>query len=309
MVLRHAPNASGVHFLASAPVVARLVRSARVGPGDLVVDLGAGTGAVTAPLAATGARVLAVERDPAFVRRLARRFADRPAVRVVHADVRSVPLPRRPYAVVANLPFAVTTDLLRRLLAPAPHEPRRGSRGDRAGVRGGSREDRGGVRGGSRDNRGGLRGAELIVEWGLAARLAAACPRDLESAWWAARYALVVRARVPARCFAPAPAVDAAHLSIRPVGLDAAAERVLWTLLRAGFAAPGRPAVAMAGSLLPRRRAHRVLVASGIDPPAPVAAITNDGWRRLATDLAADPGLHWPALPRHLYTGDPTRKT
>ena len=268
---RSAPNKSGVHFLSSGRVVGRLVRAAGLRAGDLVMDFGAGTGALTGPLAGTGARVLAVERDAAFVRRLERRFADRPSVRVVHGDVRSVPLPRRSYSVVASIPFAVSTVLLRRLLGPA--------------------------RGGGP---GGFRGADLIVEWGLAARVAAGVPRDAEAAWWSARYDLDLRSRVAAGCFSPAPAVDAAHLSIRPAGLDGAAERALWAVLRAGFAAPGRPAADLLGSWLPRRRAHRVMVASGIDPPAPVRTIDATGWRRLATTLATDAGPRWPALPRHL---------
>jgi 23S rRNA (adenine-N6)-dimethyltransferase len=285
---RSAPNKSGVHFLSSERVVGRLVRAAALRPGDLVLDFGAGTGALTGPLAATGARVLAVERDAAFVRRLERRFADRPSVRVVHGDVRSVPLPRRSYAVVASIPFAVSTVLLRRLLTPA-----RASLAPRGG-----REDGGLARGGRGD--GGIRGADLIVEWGLAARVAADRPRDVEAAWWGARYDIGISGRVPAGCFSPAPAVDAAHLSIRPAGLDGTAERALWAVLRAGFAAPGRPAVEVLGSWLPRRRAHRVLVASGIDPPAPAKAISVTGWRQLATTLATEPGPRWPALPRHL---------
>ncbi|WP_390623929.1 rRNA adenine N-6-methyltransferase family protein [Fodinicola feengrottensis] len=93
-----------------------MLRSARPAAGDLIVEFGPGQGALTAPLSRTGARILAIERDPAFVRRLERRFAGQ--VRVVHADLRDVPLPRRPYAVVANVPFAVSTALVRRLLHP-----------------------------------------------------------------------------------------------------------------------------------------------------------------------------------------------
>jgi hypothetical protein len=52
------PGAAGVHFL-DGRSAARLVAEVRVGPGDLVLDLGAGLGAVTGPLAATGARVVA----------------------------------------------------------------------------------------------------------------------------------------------------------------------------------------------------------------------------------------------------------
>ena len=95
----------------------RLVDAAEVRPGDLVVDVGAGTGALTAPLVAAGARVLAVELHPGRARLLRERFADDP-VRVLQIDAADLRLPNRPFRVVANPPFAITTTLLRRLLGP-----------------------------------------------------------------------------------------------------------------------------------------------------------------------------------------------
>ena len=80
-----------------------------------MLDLGAGHGAVTAALLDAGARVVAVELDRRAAKLLERRYPD---ARVVHGDLLAVPLPRRPYRVVANLPFATTTATLRRLLDP-----------------------------------------------------------------------------------------------------------------------------------------------------------------------------------------------
>ena len=96
---------------------ARLVADAGVSPGDLVVDAGAGDGALTAVLVAAGARVVAVELHPGRVAALRRRFAGAP-VTVVRADVADLRLPRRPFAVVANPPFAASAALLRRRTAP-----------------------------------------------------------------------------------------------------------------------------------------------------------------------------------------------
>jgi 23S rRNA (adenine-N6)-dimethyltransferase len=111
------PNASGTHFL-PARLAAEIVRHARVGAGDLVLDLGAGRGALTAPLAATGARVVAVEINPGYAESLRRSFAGTPNVSVVAGDLRRIPLPQRDFRVVANIPFDTTTELLRRLLDP-----------------------------------------------------------------------------------------------------------------------------------------------------------------------------------------------
>jgi 23S rRNA (adenine-N6)-dimethyltransferase len=95
---------------------ARIVADAHIAPGDLVLDIGAGTGALTAPLVAAGARVLAFELHPGRATRLEERFARDP-VKVVRADAADLRLPRRLFKVVANPPFTVTVALLRRLLA------------------------------------------------------------------------------------------------------------------------------------------------------------------------------------------------
>jgi 23S rRNA (adenine-N6)-dimethyltransferase len=65
---------------------------------------------------ATGARVIAVESHPRRAGELRHRFTGR-RVKVVQADARDLRLPRRPFAVVANPPFSITTSLLRRLLS------------------------------------------------------------------------------------------------------------------------------------------------------------------------------------------------
>jgi 23S rRNA (adenine-N6)-dimethyltransferase len=92
-----------------------LVRLAGVSAGDLVVDVGAGTGGLTAAAARQGARVLAVELHPARVAALRARFEGDGRVRVVCADAADLRLPGRPFKVVANPPFAISASVVRRL--------------------------------------------------------------------------------------------------------------------------------------------------------------------------------------------------
>ncbi|QGG96180.1 rRNA adenine N-6-methyltransferase family protein [Actinomarinicola tropica] len=104
----------GWHRLAD-DAARKVVARTPVRPGDLVVDLGAGCGALTRHLVAAGAEVIAVELHPERLAELRRRFAGHP-VTVVRADVRDLRLPRRPFRVVANPPFEATDAILRRLL-------------------------------------------------------------------------------------------------------------------------------------------------------------------------------------------------
>ena len=83
--------------------------------GELVLDLGAGEGALTAHLLLAGARVVAVELHPGRAATLRRRFA---GATVVHADAASLRLPGRPFRVVASPPYGITASLLGLLLAP-----------------------------------------------------------------------------------------------------------------------------------------------------------------------------------------------
>jgi 23S rRNA (adenine-N6)-dimethyltransferase len=262
-----AGNYHGIHLLRSRQVVRGLLESAAVGPGDLVLDLGAGPGTLTGALADTGARILAVERDPDFVARLHRRFGDRPEVRVVPGDLRDIPLPRRPFQVVASIPYALSTLLVRRLLSP-PHRP--------------------------------LRAADLVVEWGFGKRIAAPYGRDLEAAWWGARFDIRVVRRVSSAAFRPRPRVDSAHLTIRPrngVG-SRRTLRALHALLVPAYADPGRSLRGVLAGTVPRSAAARIAATAGLSPSTTAGQVGVAEWGELARLLSAERASQLPALPR-----------
>lgn len=110
------PPRWGFHRLDSR-WAATLVADADVRSGELVLDVGAGAGALTGPLLAKGARVVAVELHASRASAL-RAAYPASAVTVVVADAADLRLPRRPFRVVANPPFGITTALLKRLTAP-----------------------------------------------------------------------------------------------------------------------------------------------------------------------------------------------
>lgn len=106
----------GQHFLVDAEALDRLVAAAELQPGETVLDLGAGPGAIAERCAAAVAprgKVLAVEVDPSLAAALRHRRL--PGVEVVEGDAMALALPRVD-AVVANPPFRVAAPLLLRLL-------------------------------------------------------------------------------------------------------------------------------------------------------------------------------------------------
>jgi 23S rRNA (adenine-N6)-dimethyltransferase len=241
----------GRHALRSRVFADELVRAAGIVPGALVLDLGAGGGVLTRALVAAGARVQAVELDPAALRELGTRFGGDRRVEVLAADASRMPLPDEPFAVVANLPFAAGTAILRRLLC---------------------------------DPRVQLTQLDAIVEWGLAAKRAAIWPSTLLGCTWGAWYELSVVRRVPRACFAPPPSVDAAVLratrrsdALVPPGRAAQYE----ALLRRSFAA-GAPL----DRILPRRLVSRVALEHGFDPHARARDLDARQWASLFRALS-----------------------
>ncbi len=111
----------GQHFLVDPNIVRRIVEVAAVGPGNQVLEVGAGAGTLTRGLAATGARVVAYEVDERLRPLLEEVVGDAAEVRFADATrVDPITWEGR-WVMVANLPYNVGTPLLLDLLRHAPH--------------------------------------------------------------------------------------------------------------------------------------------------------------------------------------------
>jgi len=103
----------------------RIVEIASVGPDAHVLEIGAGLGSLTVPLARTGAEVVAVELDRFLIPALEEVVGEFPRVRVVVADAVSAEWKSlldhgHEWVVVANLPYNVGVPVVMRLLRPSP---------------------------------------------------------------------------------------------------------------------------------------------------------------------------------------------
>ncbi len=122
--MSHTPRKRfGQHFLLDSSVIDAIVRAIGARPGDAVIEIGPGLGALTEPLRASGARLTLIELD----RDLAARWRSAAGVELVQADVLTVDFGElarnagRPLRVVGNLPYNISTPILFRLLEFAPH--------------------------------------------------------------------------------------------------------------------------------------------------------------------------------------------
>ncbi|MGH3545598.1 MAG: rRNA adenine N(6)-methyltransferase family protein [Mycobacteriales bacterium] len=174
------PITHGAHYLADW-AVRRILDTLPPHSGELVVDLGAGLGALTVPLARQGATVIAVEQHPATAAALRRRVASLD-VTVVERDLRDFRWPSGPFRIVANPPFGLSVWLLHEL---TQHRPAA------------------------------LRDASLLLQRGFVRQLTNP-PIDGRTARWQQAAEFTELLQLPATAFTPAPRVGASLLHLVP---------------------------------------------------------------------------------------------
>ena len=107
------------NFLRDPRLADHLVRLAALDANDTVLEIGPGSGVLTARLVGRCRQVLAIEKDATLASRLTRRFASERAVAIFAADFLEFPLPSSRYKVFANIPFAITTAIVGKLTTGA----------------------------------------------------------------------------------------------------------------------------------------------------------------------------------------------
>lgn len=249
----------GQNFVADPNTVRRIAALARVGPGDDVVEIGAGLGSLTLALAETGAEVTAIEVDAGVAEALEQIVAAAPNVTVVRGDAMTMDwaglLAGREVVLVANLPYNVATPLVCDLLDGVPE----------------------------------VRRLLVMVQREVAERFAAS-PRtpaygavSVKIAYWAT--ARVV-GHVPASVFVPRPNVESALVAIERRPRPATEPGPLFELVRAGFGQRRK--------MLRRSLAGRVtdeqFAAAGVAPTARPEELDVDEWCRLTDAVIASGG-------------------
>lgn len=119
----NAKKSLGQNFLHSEGALRSMLDAAHVVPGDTVLEIGPGRGALTKALLDAGARVIAIEKDDALIEPLTTLFADALTagqLTLVHDDALTVDvgtLVTCPYKLIANIPYYITGALIERFLS------------------------------------------------------------------------------------------------------------------------------------------------------------------------------------------------
>jgi 16S rRNA (adenine1518-N6/adenine1519-N6)-dimethyltransferase len=266
----------GQNFLIDPEALATIVAAAELTSADTVIEVGPGLGVLTWELVRRAGHVYAVELDKRLAARLREEFADAPltivqadVLRVVPGDIQSAvgssqpsALSPQPYKLVANLPYAITAPVLRHFLeAAAPPAL-----------------------------------SVVLVQWEVAERITAQAGDLSVLAHSVQIYTEPeIVARVPARSFFPAPAVDSAILRMRrrpalAVPVDSVDN--LFRVIKAGFLHTRKQlgnalpkGLAAMGVTTSREQALAALAAAGVDPTRRAETLTLREWAALYEHL------------------------
>jgi dimethyladenosine transferase len=263
----------GQNFVVDGGTVRRIVRTAQVGAGDVVIEVGPGLGSLTLALLEQVRRVIAVEIDPVLAEQLPHTVAERlpeaaDRLTVVPADalrLRPEDLAEAPTALVANLPYNVAVPVVLHLLEVLPS----------------------------------LRGGLVMVQAEVADRLAARPGSKIygvpsvKTAW----YAEVRKAGPVGRTvFWPVPNVDSGLVALvrRDPPPTAASREEVFAVVDAAFAQRRKTLrAALAGWAGGAARAERILTAAGVAPTARGEQLEIADFARIAeaaTTLEGAPG-------------------
>ena len=258
----------GQHWLVDETVLDRIVTSAALAPGDRVLEVGPGRGALTGRLLASPLQdLVAVELDRDLVAGLRQRFGGDPRFHLIAGDALEVPLRAEgvelPTKVVANIPYNITGPLLERLVGrlDRPVQPAYGR-------------------------------LVLLVQQEVGERIRA-LPGSSACSALSVRMQLLARCRsvcpVPPRCFAPPPKVMSEVILLEPLPpqelLAPAVARQVESLLRRCYASRRKMLRNTLAGVLPPEDLTGLAAEAGVELAQRPQELSPAQWVALATGL------------------------
>ncbi len=254
----------GQNFLKDPLVIEQILFASQVKAGDKVLEIGPGTGILTKALAATGAKVMAIEFDHDLIEHLNEQFIESENVSILEGNILDIHLAEllenlgyehRQYKIVANIPYYITAPIIRALLS---------LRNQPAVM-------------------------TLMVQDEVADRLSAK-PGDMSLLSIMAQYYASVEKKffVKKECFDPVPKVDSAVIQIIPQReYDPEEDRKIFRVARAGFAARRKTLVnnLMNSFHLSRNDAEGIISTVGLPLSVRAQELSIEQWIELAKSI------------------------
>ncbi|HSE35493.1 MAG TPA: 16S rRNA (adenine(1518)-N(6)/adenine(1519)-N(6))-dimethyltransferase RsmA [Candidatus Paceibacterota bacterium] len=277
-----AKKSLGQNFLKSQAALDAIIAASDILPGDLVLEIGPGKGALTRELLNAGAHVVAVEKDDRLIPFLKDEFAEAITdgrLAIAHADIldprvlgmlrADLGIDTGTFKLIANIPYYITGKIFRQFLEHGPRPTH----------------------------------LVVLVQKEVAEQIARSAKESILSisikAFGDPRYVRTV----PRGAFAPAPGVDSAILAITGISGERLASidsNEFFALIKAGFASKRKM---LAGNLTHRtlfgfRRERgaieNILAAIQIDPKSRAEDLPIDRWLALANTMSASPTKNRP---------------
>lgn len=252
----------GQHWLHDNASLEAMCDAADIAAGDVVLEIGPGTGTLTERLLARGAEVIALEYDTSLTEGLAQKFGHLPASRffIQEGDIRTYDLNNLPdnYKIVANIPYYLSANLLR-ILTESKHKPSV---------------------------------AALLVQKEVAERVAAK-PGSMSFISVAVQfyYDAKLGAEVPARLFTPPPKVDSKILVLnkRATPLFSLDEKMFFRIIKAGFSNRRKTLLnsLSAGLRVGKAEIKDYLKVAGINPQSRPQELSLDEWHSVFSSIAS----------------------
>lgn len=252
----------GQNFLVDSTALERIVEAAEIAPESAVLEVGPGLGSLTRYLARAARRVVAVELDGSLIPVLEDVLSGFGNVEIIHGDILTLDpaalMNQAGYWVVANIPYYITSNLIRHLLE-APLKPRR---------------------------------LVLTVQREVAERINAR-PGDMSLLALSVQVygRPQIAARIPAGAFYPPPKVDSSAVRVDLYPEPLIPTNQLDTFFRLAKAGFGQKRKTLRNSLsaglsLPGDQAADLLRSAGIDPMRRAETLSIEEWKALTEKIA-----------------------
>lgn len=263
------PNFSGQHFIHKPKLIHDIVDRAQVSERDTVLELGAGTGALTTVLSQRAGKVLAVENDDRLVDTLKRKTSQYPNTVILYQNILKLRLPKERFIVVANIPYAITTPIMKLLL-------NRPTSGLQRGV--------------------------IVMEKGAAKRFTSSFIKNAYVLVWRMWFELRVIKEISRDCFSPPPTVESALViisrKIEPV-IQSRDWAAFIGLAEYALKIPTAPVDEVLRGIFTPAQIKHMKKSSSIREDKPIGSLTVQQWGIIFHTMTRHvPRPYWPRLSR-----------